>query len=89
MIVAADAGPIQYLVRIVAIGVLAPLYQRVLVPQSVALNCSRTTHRLPFAPGLSSRPLGVRFARIRPPILPSPFSIRANVPLFFLPSRLE
>ena len=36
MIVVADAGPIQYLVRIAAIGVLAPLYQRVLVPQSVA-----------------------------------------------------
>jgi predicted nucleic acid-binding protein len=36
MIVVADAGPIQYLVRIGAIEVLGPLYQRVLVPQSVA-----------------------------------------------------
>jgi len=36
MIVVADAGPIQYLVRIAAIDVLAPLYQRVLVPQTVA-----------------------------------------------------
>ena len=36
MIVVADAGPIQYLVRIGAIDVLAPLYQRVLVPHAVA-----------------------------------------------------
>jgi len=36
MIVVADAGPLQYLVRIAAIDVLAPLYQRVLVPYSVA-----------------------------------------------------
>lgn len=36
MIVVADAGPLQYLVRIAVIDVLAPLYQRVLVPQSVA-----------------------------------------------------
>lgn len=36
MIVVADAGPLQYLVRIRAVDVLAPLYQRVLVPQSVA-----------------------------------------------------
>jgi predicted nucleic acid-binding protein len=36
MIVVADAGPVQYLVRIGVIDVLAPLYQRVLVPQTVA-----------------------------------------------------
>ncbi len=36
MIVVADAGPLQYLLRIGAIDVLAPLYQRVLVPHSVA-----------------------------------------------------
>jgi predicted nucleic acid-binding protein len=38
MIVVADAGPIQYLLRIGAIGVLAPLYQRLLVPHTVALE---------------------------------------------------
>lgn len=36
MIVVADAGPLQYLVRIGAVNVLPPLYQRVLIPQSVA-----------------------------------------------------
>ena len=36
MIVAADAGPIQYLLRVGAIDVLAPLYQGVLVPHTVA-----------------------------------------------------
>jgi predicted nucleic acid-binding protein len=36
MILAADAGPVQYLVRIGVIDVLAALYQRVLVPQTVA-----------------------------------------------------
>jgi predicted nucleic acid-binding protein len=36
MIVVADAGPIQYLVRIEAIDVLGPLYQRVLIPETVA-----------------------------------------------------
>lgn len=36
MIVVADAGPIQYLLRIGAIDVLAPLYQRVLVTHTVA-----------------------------------------------------
>ena len=36
MIVVADAGLIQYLVRIGAIDILSPLYQRVLLPQTVA-----------------------------------------------------
>ena len=36
MIVVADATPLQYLVRIEAVHVLQPLYERVLVPQSVA-----------------------------------------------------
>jgi predicted nucleic acid-binding protein len=36
MIVVADAGPIQYLLRIGAIDVLGPLYQRVIVPHTVA-----------------------------------------------------
>ena len=35
MIVVADAGPLQYLVRIGAIDVLAALYQRVFVPHIV------------------------------------------------------
>ena len=35
MIVVADAGPLHYLVHIGVIEVLAPLYQRVLFPQSV------------------------------------------------------
>lgn len=38
MIVVADAGPVQYLLRIGAIGVLEPLYQRLLVPHTVALE---------------------------------------------------
>lgn len=41
MIVVADAGPLHYLVRIEVIDVLAPLYQRVLVPQSVAQELQR------------------------------------------------
>ena len=36
MIVVADAGPIHYLILIDAIGVLHPLYDRVLIPQTVA-----------------------------------------------------
>ena len=36
MIVVADAGPIHYLILIDAIGVLYPLYDRVLIPQTVA-----------------------------------------------------
>ena len=35
MIVVADAGPIHYLVLIEAVDVLQPLYNRVLVPQTV------------------------------------------------------
>jgi predicted nucleic acid-binding protein len=35
MIVVADAGPLQYLVRIGVVDVLAPLYGHLLVPQSV------------------------------------------------------
>lgn len=42
MIVVADAGPLQYLVRIRAIDVLAPLYQRVLVPETVARELQHT-----------------------------------------------
>jgi hypothetical protein len=38
MIVVADAGPIHYLVLIEAVAVLEPLYARVLVPESVALE---------------------------------------------------
>jgi|SRR5215472_233391 len=40
MIVVADAGPIHYLVLIGAVDVLHPLYTRVLVPESVALELS-------------------------------------------------
>ena len=36
MIVVADAGPLHYLVLIGAVDVLAPLYTRVLVPETVA-----------------------------------------------------
>jgi predicted nucleic acid-binding protein len=36
MIVVADAGPLHYLVLIEAVEVLGPLYNRVLVPQTVA-----------------------------------------------------
>ena len=35
MIVVADTGPLHYLVLIGAVDVLAPLYTRVLVPQTV------------------------------------------------------
>jgi predicted nucleic acid-binding protein len=42
MIVVADAGPLQYLVRIEAIDVLSSLYHRVLVPQTVARELQRT-----------------------------------------------
>ena len=38
MIVVADTGPIHYLVLIAAVEVLKPLYSRVLVPQTVALE---------------------------------------------------
>jgi predicted nucleic acid-binding protein len=36
VIVVADAGPIHYLILIDAVGVLHPLYDRVLIPQTVA-----------------------------------------------------
>jgi predicted nucleic acid-binding protein len=36
MIVVADSGPLNYLVLIGAVHVLGPLYDRVLVPQTVA-----------------------------------------------------
>ena len=36
MIVVADAGPIHYLVLIEVVDVLSPLYDRVLIPQTVA-----------------------------------------------------
>ena len=36
MIVVADAGPIHYLILIEAIGVLFPLYDRVLIPEIVS-----------------------------------------------------
>jgi predicted nucleic acid-binding protein len=44
MIVVADTGPIHYLVLIEAIGILEPLYRRVVVPQTVAaeLRAART-----------------------------------------------
>jgi predicted nucleic acid-binding protein len=57
MIVVADAGPLQYLVRIAAIDVLAPLYQRVLVPQSVARELKQ-----------NNTPAGVRAWIAQPPV---------------------
>ena len=47
MIVVADTGPLQYLLRIAAIDVLAPLYERVLVPHSVAQELNQ--HSTPAA----------------------------------------
>ena len=42
MIVVADAGPLNYLVLIEAVDVLKPLYNRVLVPQTVAEELQET-----------------------------------------------
>ena len=42
MIVVADAGPLHYLVLIGAVHVLQPLYNRVLVPQTVATELMET-----------------------------------------------
>ena len=44
MIVVADTSPLNYLILIGAVDVLAPLYTRVVVPQTVAaeLRASRT-----------------------------------------------
>jgi predicted nucleic acid-binding protein len=42
MIVVADAGPLHYLVLIEAVHVLQPLYNRVLVPQTVATELMET-----------------------------------------------
>ena len=41
MIVVADAGPLHYLVLIEAVGVLHPLYDRVIVPQTVSEELKR------------------------------------------------
>jgi len=78
MIVVADAGPLQYLVRIAAIDVLAPYTSGYSSHTALPANCSRTTHRLRSALGSCSRPPGVRFAPTRLPILLLRFSIRAS-----------
>ena len=42
MIVVADAGPIHYLILIEAIEVLSPLYDRVLIPESVSTELKKS-----------------------------------------------
>ena len=56
MIVVADAGPIQYLVRLGAVDVLAALYQRVLVPQSVAQELQQNKTPMAARPSRRSYP---------------------------------
>lgn len=63
MIVVADAGPLQYLVRIAAIDVLPPLYQRVLVPQTVALELQQTNTPAPVRDWIAQLPA---WCEIRP-----------------------
>jgi hypothetical protein len=43
MIVVADGGPLNYLILIEAVDVLKPLYQHVVVPQTVADELQETT----------------------------------------------
>ena len=87
MIVVADAGPMQYLVRIAAIDVLAPLYQRVLVPQSVARELQQNKAPAAVRAWIAQVP---SWCEIRPDPdadLRSPFSIPANAPLCFSHKR--
>ena len=70
MIVVADAGPLQYLVRIGAIDVLAPLYQRVLVPQSVAGELQQNNTPAAVRAWIAQPPAW-REARPDPPVDPT------------------
>jgi predicted nucleic acid-binding protein len=65
MIVVADASPLQYLIRIKAIDVLPLLYQRVLIPYSVAHELQQDNTPAPVRVWIARRPPGVKFAPIR------------------------
>ena len=80
MIVVADAGPLQYLVRIAAIDVLAPLYERVLVPLSVAGELQQNNTPVAVRAWIAQPPAWCEIATIRPSIPLLPFSTRANAP---------
>jgi hypothetical protein len=84
MIVVADTGPLNYLVLLGVVDVLEPLYNRVLVPETVAGKLQAEV-RLPSRPGSRSRPNGVRSVRTLLPTRPSGFSIPASA----LPSHLR
>jgi hypothetical protein len=80
MIVVADASPLQYLIRIKAIDVLPLLYQRVLIPYSVAHELQQDNTPAPVRVWIARRPPGVKFAPIRLLTLHSRFSIPVNEP---------
>jgi predicted nucleic acid-binding protein len=63
MIVVADASPLQYLVCIGAIDVLPPLYERVLVAQSVARELQQNNTQAPVRAWMAQPPA---WCEIRP-----------------------
>ncbi len=70
MIVVADAGPVQYLLRIGAVDVLEPLYQRVLVPQTVARELQQPNTPATIRAWIAQPPAWCEI-RSDPPIDPS------------------
>ena len=78
MIVVADAGPIHYLVLVGAVDALQPLYDRVLVPETVARELSNAKAPEIVRGWIARPPAWCRFGRIHPWTLPCTFSIRAK-----------
>jgi len=78
MIVVADAGPLHYLVLIGAVHLLQPLYNRVLVPQTVATELMETGAPNAVRTWIAQPPDWCEIRPDHPPNLPSSSWILAN-----------
>lgn len=69
MIVVADTGPLNYLVRIGSVSVLQPLYSRVLIPQTVAGELRHSNAPIEVREWIASAP---SWLEVRPDPTPDP-----------------
>jgi hypothetical protein len=80
MVVVADTSPVNYLVLIGEIGILAQLYQRVVIPREVFVELMDEDAPLEVRNGQSRVPAGSRFETRRLRTLGSWNSIQGRRP---------
>jgi predicted nucleic acid-binding protein len=81
IVVAADTGPLKYLILIEAADLLEPLYERVVIPQTVASEMKTLGSPASVRDGFQVRPLGLKWFWTARSTEFSPIRISSNVRL--------